>query len=112
MLNHDTNGRDLSRPAHRKAVIALERTLGCDDPDTLHHYMSLASLEAEAGEVEVALKYMRYAMDRVEMLTAESIHSEIASMDVSTSGEGCYLFSYLACAKDCFNIGYSHIFKY
>ncbi|KAJ3319813.1 Intracellular distribution of mitochondria, partial [Blyttiomyces sp. JEL0837] len=81
MIKHETGDLDACRSYQRKAVIVTERTLGFDDPETIQQYINLGFFECLAGNVEVGLGYMRYALRSLEMLCAGGLHPEIAAAD-------------------------------
>ncbi|KAJ2712224.1 Intracellular distribution of mitochondria, partial [Coemansia spiralis] len=61
-----------------KAVIISERTVGLDNPLTIHNYLNLALYEHARGDTLLALRLMRHAMDLWNLVNSPD-HPDLAT---------------------------------
>ncbi|KAJ2233539.1 Intracellular distribution of mitochondria [Coemansia sp. RSA 1722] len=63
LAHYDAGEHELAADFMTKAVVISERTVGLDNPLTIHNYLNLALYEHARGKTLLALRLMRHAMD-------------------------------------------------
>ncbi|KAJ2722753.1 Intracellular distribution of mitochondria [Coemansia sp. Benny D115] len=78
LAHYDAGQFELAAEFMTKAVIISERTVGLDDPLTIHNYLNLALYEHARGNVLLALRLMRHALDLWGLINSPD-HPDLAT---------------------------------
>lgn len=69
----------------RQSVIAAERTLGLDHPETIQQYSDLSVMEYHLGNTDTAMRYTKHALDLWHLVYGPGCHPD-ASASVTHAG--------------------------
>ncbi|KAI9467509.1 hypothetical protein BX667DRAFT_534831 [Coemansia mojavensis] len=78
LAHYDAGGHDLAAEFMARAVVVSERTVGLDNPLTIHNYLNLALYEHARGNTLLALRLMRRAMDLWRLISSPD-HPDLAT---------------------------------
>ncbi|KAI8320743.1 hypothetical protein GQ54DRAFT_238561, partial [Martensiomyces pterosporus] len=78
LAHYDAGEYALAAEFMTKSVIISERTVGLDDPLTIHDYLNLALYEHARGNTLLALRLMRHAMDLWNLVNSPD-HPDLAT---------------------------------
>ncbi|KAJ1859470.1 Intracellular distribution of mitochondria, partial [Coemansia sp. RSA 2703] len=78
LAHYDAGEQALAAEFMTKAVVISERTVGLDNPLTIHNYLNLALYEHARGNTLVGLRLMRHALDLWNLVNS-SDHPDLAT---------------------------------
>ncbi|KAJ2782746.1 Intracellular distribution of mitochondria [Coemansia interrupta] len=78
LAHYDAGEQALAAEFMTKAVVISERTVGLDNPLTIHNYLNLALYEHARGNTLVGLRLMRHALDLWNLVNSAD-HPDLAT---------------------------------